>query len=311
VAVDPGYVCHYSSAEAVIKIMESRLFLVKFYAGQKDPLECTQWPLMMAENETKWVREMVPDLLSAFHGGAFLLSLCAPVDDTAHGRRRGWNNPLLWRRYASNGTGACLMFNGELLRQRFATLPVVQGTFGWIKYVPGGFPASHASRYPLSRAGQLRAALERPRSKHDGPEVERLRDELHQGCYEVPSGSGLREKTRDLPDESLCDLALMDELTRFMQRAMNESFFLKDVAFAAEDEYRFSGVVTAFTPMQPVDDRVPLEYGDALEGIVLGPQIVPADQERIVGLCKDRGLDCGKAYRVDGEGFELVMLGAV
>lgn len=135
IKLDPDrYFFHYTTREAAFGgILPSRLLRLSPYGAMRDPLENQQWRFTFSgrgarddaaviadvEEQTEFERRANVETRARSH----LLSLTIDTEPQLDGEREpfcyGWARARMWEQYAERYSGVCLVFDRELLTQRF------------------------------------------------------------------------------------------------------------------------------------------------------------------------------------------------
>jgi Protein of unknown function (DUF2971) len=135
IKLDPDkYFFHYTTREAAFGgILPSRHLRFSPYGDMRDPLENQQWRFTFSgrgarddaaviadvEQQTELERRANEETRARSH----LLSLTIDAEPRPDGEREpfcfGWARARMWEQYAERYSGVCLVFDRELLTQRF------------------------------------------------------------------------------------------------------------------------------------------------------------------------------------------------
>jgi hypothetical protein len=193
-----SYLYHYTSAETLAKILETKTLRMGPYSGTNDPRETSEWsPTISLDSEGDraasveeiarlWMQ--IRDIRDGVKLACFTLD--AEVDQPLweFPFYRGWARARMWHQYANAHTGACLVFDRAQWDESLNTLSRVNG-FAWhqgqVQYKDAAF-GDFRSRLSFSST-ELRA----------GKAEERLRQ-----IVEAHRGELFFRKNRDWQSES-------------------------------------------------------------------------------------------------------------
>jgi hypothetical protein len=156
--IDDDIAYHFTSPDKLSLILDSGELLLGSYANTNDPRENKNWPAILNQNsEThdheNWkTRALYDD--TVLQKSARLTCLSMDDDSSSYSTsekstllHRGWARSRMWAQYASNQTGACLVFDKHKLYERSVetihTTPERICMRGTIKYTnePPGKPS--------------------------------------------------------------------------------------------------------------------------------------------------------------------------
>jgi len=136
IRLDPDkYFFHYTTRDAAFGgILPSRRLRLSPYGVMRDPLENQQWKFTFTGRGARDDATVIADVAEQTEferraneetrARSHLLSLTIDADPQADGERPpfcfGWARARMWEQYAERYRGVCLVFDKELLTQRFA-----------------------------------------------------------------------------------------------------------------------------------------------------------------------------------------------
>jgi len=134
--LDPArYFFHYTTRDAAFGgILPSRCLRLSPYGVMRDPLENQQWKFTFTGRGARDDATVIADVAEQTEferranqetrARSHLLSLTIDAEPQADGERPpfcfGWARARMWEQYAERYRGVCLVFDRELLTQRFA-----------------------------------------------------------------------------------------------------------------------------------------------------------------------------------------------
>jgi hypothetical protein len=281
---EPGeFFFHFTTAETALNfILPSGQLRLSPFTSMRDPWENKHWRLSAPIDEPAWVYASIQHAVGVIHDGMFLLSMtCEPISEENPGlsslpSERGYGRPRMWEQYGENFAGACLCFDRPRLRKAVvAHLPDTTAA-GQVQYRHGGFSVSPARVLPRFGIRELEERLAHA-SENEAAEI---RVHVRSSLTLFPD-----EATASATDADLLGMSVAQQFEQYVLREqIHEFFFLKDVDYASEREFRY-------THWAPGRDFIYLPYQDALRCVILGPAF-PLDRiEEARTLCAAAGSD--------------------
>ncbi|MDQ0242004.1 DUF2971 domain-containing protein [Arthrobacter bambusae] len=137
---DESYLYHYTSADTLAKILESKALRMGPYSETNDPRETSEWsPRITLDSEDDvdgrpeeiarlWLQ--IRDIRKGVKLGCFTLDAETEQTGWEFPFDRGWARARMWHQYANDHAGACLVFDRAERERSLQTLSVTNA-FAW------------------------------------------------------------------------------------------------------------------------------------------------------------------------------------
>jgi hypothetical protein len=250
---------HYTTAKAVFEsILPDRRLRLSCYTLMRDPQEMKAWGFRFELEEPEWTRKIISDATGWFHAHNYLLSFC--LDTSELPPDRGYGRAPMWEQYAENHAGVCLLFDQRKLIQAVKTHLPNTTESGPVRYQRGGFDSAEARNIPDLGVKGFHDRLYAAVSEGNTAQRKHIEEEMR---ARIPSY--IPDAMRTVGGLELLELFTATAIEQFQSQHVDDLLLLKDVAYQAENEYRF-------VHCAPTSDEqyVYLPFEDSLRALIVG-----------------------------------------